>query len=125
MKSFDLIKFRDELLQSNGWKVSDCYNPYEDKFLRKDAQDAYEGAKWGYEAGQQSRQDEIDELQRKLSLCEALRDNQFEHLLEVKEQRDVSQRNSIELQKRIDEAWSWCEKGCVLKAMEILKGKPE
>lgn len=27
-----------------------------------------------------------------------------------------------ELQKRIDEAWMWCEKGCVLKAMEILKG---
>lgn len=78
-----------------------------------------------FEAGQQSRQAEVDELQRKLSLCEALRDNQFEHLLEVKEQRDVAQRNLIESQKRIDVAWSWCEKGCVLKAMEILKGKSE
>ena len=44
----------------------------------------------GFEAGQQSRQAEVDELQ-----------------------------------KRIDEAWSWCEKGCVLKAMEILKGKSD
>ena len=28
-----------------------------------------------------------------------------------------------ELQKRIDEAWMWCEKGCILKAMAILKGE--
>ena len=27
------------------------------------------------------------------------------------------------LQNRIDEAWIWCEKGCILKAMEILKGE--
>ena len=27
------------------------------------------------------------------------------------------------LQKRIDEAYMWCEKGCILKAMEILKGE--
>ena len=62
MKSFDLGKFRNVFLQSDGWKVSDCYKPYDDKFLRKDAQDAYEGAKWGFKAGQQSRQAEIDKL---------------------------------------------------------------
>lgn len=28
-----------------------------------------------------------------------------------------------ELQKKIDEAWMWCEKGCILKAMAILKGE--
>lgn len=28
-----------------------------------------------------------------------------------------------ELQKRVDDALMWCEKGCVLKAMEILKGE--
>ena len=28
-----------------------------------------------------------------------------------------------ELKKRIDEAWRWCEKGCILKAMAILKGE--
>lgn len=27
------------------------------------------------------------------------------------------------LQKRIDDAWRWCEKGCILKAMVILKGE--
>lgn len=43
--------------------------------------------KIAYEAGQQSKQAEVDELQ-----------------------------------KRIDDAWKWCEKGCVLKVMGILKG---
>lgn len=28
-----------------------------------------------------------------------------------------------ELQKSIDDALMWCEKGCILKAMEILKGE--
>lgn len=64
MKSFDLDKFRSEFLKSDGWQVSDCYKPYDDKFLRRDAQDAYEGAKWGFKAGQQSKQDEVDELQK-------------------------------------------------------------
>ena len=45
-------------------------------------------AKVMYLDGQQSKQDEVDELQ-----------------------------------KRIDEAWIWCEKGCILKAMAILKGE--
>ncbi len=60
MESFDLDKFRNEFLQSDGWKVSDCYKTYDDKFLRKDAQDAYEGAKWAW--GQQ--QARIDELEK-------------------------------------------------------------
>ncbi|WP_151981640.1 hypothetical protein [Acinetobacter guerrae] len=57
---FDLEKFRQEFLQSDGWKVSDCYKPYEDKFLRKDAQDAYEGAKWAW----QEQQKQVDELKQ-------------------------------------------------------------
>lgn len=28
--------------------MSDCYKPYDDKFVRRDAQDAYEGAKWAW-----------------------------------------------------------------------------
>lgn len=58
MSDFDLKKFREEFLQSDGWKVSDCYKPYDDKFLRKDAQDAYEGAKWGW-VEQQKKIDEV------------------------------------------------------------------
>lgn len=73
--------------KSNGDDFDNCF-----------VQDCYDH----FEAGAKSRQAEINALQRKLKLCEALRDNQFEHLLEVKEQRDVAQRNSIELQKRID-----------------------
>ena len=55
-ENFDLKKFREEFLQSDGWQVSDCYKPYDDKFLRKDAQDAYEGAKWAW-AKQQKKID--------------------------------------------------------------------
>lgn len=57
--NFDLEKFRKEFLQSDGWQVSDCYKPYSDEFLRKDAQDAYEGAKWAW-----------DEQQKKIDLLE-------------------------------------------------------
>lgn len=60
--NFDLDKFRQEFLQSDGWKVSDCYKSYDDKFLRKDAQDAYEGAKWAW----QEQQKRIDELQARV-----------------------------------------------------------
>ena len=56
IENFDLKKFREEFLQSDGWQVSDCYKPYDDKFLRKDAQDAYEGAKWAW-AKQQKKID--------------------------------------------------------------------
>lgn len=60
--------------------------------------------KFTFEAGAQSRQAEIEKLQRKLNLCEALRNNQFEHLIEITEQRDTSQKSVIELKKRINEA---------------------
>lgn len=56
MSDFNLKKFREEFLQSDGWQVSDCYKPYDDKFLRRDAQDAYEGAKWAWN----ERQKELD-----------------------------------------------------------------
>lgn len=58
IENFDLRKFREEFLQSDGWQVSDCYKPYDDKFLRKDAQDAYEGAKWAW-AEQQKKIDDV------------------------------------------------------------------
>lgn len=62
MSEFNLKGFREEFLQSDGWQVSDCYKPHDDKFLRRDAQDAYEGAKWAW----QSQQDKIDELQARV-----------------------------------------------------------
>ena len=62
IENFDLKKFREEFLQSDGWQVSDCYKSYDDKFLRKDAQDAYEGAKWAWV----EQQKEINELNLKM-----------------------------------------------------------
>lgn len=59
MSGFDLDKFRNDFLKSDGWQVSDCYKTYDDKFLRKDAQDAYEGAKWAWN----EQQKKIVELQ--------------------------------------------------------------
>ena len=64
MSEFNLEKFRNEFLKSDGWQVSDCYKPYDDKFLRRDAQDAYEGAKWA----QDERQKEIDALKTMLKI---------------------------------------------------------
>ena len=64
-----------------------------------------------FEAGAASRQGEIDELQGKLRFSEALRDNQFEHLLEITKQRDVAQKNNRELQNRIDKALEKCYTG--------------
>lgn len=58
MSDFNLKKFREEFLQSDGWQVSDCYKPYDDKFLRRDAQDAYEGAKWAWNE-QQKKTDAV------------------------------------------------------------------
>lgn len=102
--SFDLSKFRNEFLQSDGWKVSDCYKPYEDKFLRKDVQDAYEGAKWGFEAGAASQQQEvdklqcdIDKLQAELEVLQGMYNAVSLTAGELIDERDA-------LQKRIDEA---------------------
>lgn len=59
---FDLTAFRQEfLINGEGWGVSDCYKPYDDKFLRRDAQDAYEGAKWAW----QHQQAKVEELERR------------------------------------------------------------
>lgn len=101
--------------KSNGddfdnWFVQDCYDHFE--------------------AGAQSRQAEIDELQRKLNLCEALRNNQFELLIKITEQRDTSQKYVIELQKRIDEALKYVSESplkdvsrkAMLNFLDILKG---
>ena len=73
-------------------------------------------AKDFFEAGQQSKQDEIDELKmtnHNLSVMVAEAESYSEYW---KYERD-------KLQKRLDDAWMWCEKGCILKAMEILKGE--
>ena len=69
---------KTEILSFDEWINGNGFN------FRPEQYDLY---KFLYESGQQSKQDEVDELQ-----------------------------------KRIDEAWIWCEKGCILKAMEILKG---
>lgn len=70
--NFDLTAFRQEfLINGEGWGVSDCYKPYDDKFLRRDAQDAYEGAKWAW----QHRQAKVEELQRRNQM---LSDNTLE-----------------------------------------------
>ena len=70
---------KTEILSFDEWINENGFN------FRPEQYDLY---KFLYESGQQSKQDEVDELQ-----------------------------------KRIDEAWIWCEKGCILKAMEILKGE--
>ena len=62
MSGFNLEKFRTVFLKSDGWQVSDCYKTYDDKFLRKDAQDAYEGAKWAW----QEQQAKIDLLEKEI-----------------------------------------------------------
>lgn len=77
IENFDLKKFREEFLQSDGWQVSDCYKPYDDKFLRKDAQDAYEGAKWAW-AKQQKK---IDKLKKYLIDSCAFDDDYIEEIL--------------------------------------------
>lgn len=60
---FDLTAFRQEfLISGEGWGVSDCYKTYDDKFLRRDAQDAYEGAKWAW----QHQQAKVEELQKRV-----------------------------------------------------------
>ena len=66
MNELNLEKFRTVFLKSDGWQVSDCYKTYDDKFLRKDAQDAYEGAKWAW----QEQQAKIDELQARVDATE-------------------------------------------------------
>ena len=69
-----------------------------------------------FKMGEQSKQAEIDELKmtnHNLSVMVAEAESYSEYW---KYERD-------KLQKRIDDAWMWCEKGCVLKAMEILKGE--
>ena len=69
-------------------------------------------AKDFFEAGQQSKQAEVDGLQLKLSEVSRVLHNVI----------DIERKKCEELQKRIDEALKWCEKGCVLKVMGILKG---
>ena len=69
-------------------------------------------AKDFFEAGQQSKQAEVDGLQLKLSEDSRVLHNVI----------DIERKKCEELQKRIDEALKWCEKGCVLKVMGILKG---
>ena len=62
MSGFNLEKFRTVFLKSDGWQVSDCYKTYDDKFLRKDAHDAYEGAKWAW----QEQQAKIDLIEKEI-----------------------------------------------------------
>ncbi|MEI2556529.1 hypothetical protein [Acinetobacter pittii] len=67
--NFDLTAFRQEfLINGEGWGVSDCYKPYDDKFLRRDAQDAYEGAKWAW----QHQQAKVEELQKRVDELERM-----------------------------------------------------
>ena len=70
---------KSEVLSFDEWINGNGFN------FRPEQYDLY---KFLYESGQQSKQDEVDELH-----------------------------------KRIDDAWMLCEKGCILKAMEILKGE--
>ena len=62
MSKFNLEKFRSVFLKSEGWQVSDCYKTYDDEFLRKDAQDTYEGAKWAWIEQQQKIDAVLDYL---------------------------------------------------------------
>lgn len=69
MSEFNLEKFRTVFLKSDGWQVSDCYKTYDDKFLRKDAQDAYEGAKWAWQE-QQTKIDAANEILKNIVVYE-------------------------------------------------------
>lgn len=106
-----------------------------DEFFKENFEDGLSSPskymlKFTFEAGAKSRQAEIDGLQRKLNLCEALRNNQFEHLIEITEQRDTSQKSVIELQKRINEALKYVSESplkdvsrkAMLNFLDILKG---
>lgn len=73
-------------------------------------------ARFHFDAGSQYKQDDIDKLKmsnHNLSVMAAEAESYSEYW---KYERD-------KLQKKIDDAWMWCEKGCILKAMEILKGE--
>ena len=73
-----------EVIKVDGWQVSDCYKIHDDKFLRKDAQDAYEGAKWAWN----HQQKKIDELQAKIdiiiALIETTNSNEYTALSDIK-----------------------------------------
>lgn len=69
-----------------------------------------------FQSGQQSKQAEIDELKMSNHYLSVMSSEDESYSEYWKYERD-------KLQKRIDEAWMWCEKGCVLKAMETLKGE--
>ena len=96
-----MTKSFDEWINGNGFN------------FRPEQYDLY---KFLYESGQQSKQAEIDGLKmanHNLSVMVAEAESYSEYW---KYERD-------KLQKKIDDAWMWCEKGCILKAMEILKGE--
>lgn len=57
-----------------------------------------------------------DDLQKRVKELELINFDSELHFDAAKEHID-------RLQKRIDDAWMWCEKGCILKAMAILKGE--
>ena len=98
---------RTEILSFDEWINGNGFN------FRPEQYDLY---KFLYESGQQSKQDEIDELKmgnHNLSVMVAEAESYSEYW---KYERD-------KLQMKIDEAWMWCEKGCILKAMAILKGE--
>ena len=69
----------------------------------------------GFYLGEQSKQGEVYQLQTEIDEYKEVAESMDDAYLREKSRVD-------ELQKRIDEAWIWCEKGCILKAMEILKG---
>lgn len=92
--NFDLTAFRQEfLINGEGWGVSDCYKPYDDKFLRRDAQDAYEGAKWAWQH-QQAKVEKLQQENLRLAYGNTSYYNQA-----VKQNEIID-----ELQKRIDKA---------------------
>ena len=101
-------------MESNKTEVL-CFDKHWDKYCILSNCEEYE-ARFHFQSGQQSKQDEIDELKmtnHNLSVMVAEAESYSEYW---KYERD-------KLQKKIDDAWMWCEKGCVLKAMEILKGE--
>lgn len=100
---FDLTAFRQEFLISDeGWGVSDCYKPYDDKFLRGDAQDAYEGAKWAWE----HQQAKVEELQKQL-IDQSQKFNE-----QAQRVKDLEHKNG-ELQKRVDAALARANQACI------------
>ena len=114
MDSFD-----DALNKHKRLLTESLINFYEGQRVRKIMLDIDSNSadyEYYFQSGQQYKQYEVDELRKRVKELELINFDSELHFDAAKEHID-------RLQKMIGDAWMWCEKGCILKAMEILKGE--